>query len=108
MASIKTYIQTLRAGNLIPSAIIGILFQPITQYTGNPVKNGIMTLGGVDKTYLNGSVKWVPVTKVYPSSYYWGFQIDKFTYTNKAGKNFALTSSPVARTGIVSFYTYQI
>ncbi|KAG2352702.1 aspartic peptidase domain-containing protein [Suillus spraguei] len=59
-------------------AAVGIFFQPAIQVMDN---HGQLTFGGADHTKHTGSIKYTPVTIIYPSSRYWGIN-QKITYNN--------------------------
>lgn len=71
--SIPTVVDNLFSQGTIPTNIIGVSFEPLTSNLTSPSqKNGEITFGGVDSSKFTGPITFVPITKSFPTSRYWG------------------------------------
>ncbi|EIN03786.1 aspartic peptidase A1 [Punctularia strigosozonata HHB-11173 SS5] len=77
---IPTIIDELAAQGTIPSDMFSIYFQPTTTMS---LKNGELTIGGVDSAKCESAVTYVPLTTTTPAAYYWGIDA-ALTYNNSA------------------------
>lgn len=88
--TVPTVTDNLFKEGKISSNELGVFFSPINSGSGW----GELSWGGVDTTKIKGTVSYVPVTKTYPASEYWGIE-QSITYNGKtilshsAGKYFA-------------------
>jgi hypothetical protein len=69
MDVVSTITDSLYAQGTISSAVLGFSMQP-TNTTSQA--NGELTFGGVDPSRYTGSIAYAPITKTFPSSYYFG------------------------------------
>lgn len=77
--TVFTPVDNLYYNGKISSDVVGVWFQPITDGCTQET-NGEITFGGTDSTKYSGSITYVPITKVVPSSYYWGIDVSEISY----------------------------
>ena len=69
--SVPTVTDTLFAERKIPNRIVGISLVPTTQTSGSALANGLISLGGVERTRFTGALSWFPhVPNVASSDYF--------------------------------------
>lgn len=66
--TVPTVTDNLLKAGKIASETIGIFYKPAINGGGS----GEITWGGVDMTKVKGNINYVPITKTYPASRYWG------------------------------------
>ncbi|KAF8432236.1 acid protease [Boletus edulis BED1] len=89
--TIPTVMNNLVSQGLVENQVLGIYFAPPKN---NNDTNGALTYGGTDSSLYEGNLTWVPVTKTYPASYFWGVNVTLCTYGNH-------TVIPTSTAGIV-------
>lgn len=67
--SVPTVSDNLKSQNTISTEVIGISYNPTTDY---PVTNGELTFGDVDTSKFTGPITYTPITTTKPAGYYWG------------------------------------
>ncbi|KAF9262866.1 acid protease [Marasmius fiardii PR-910] len=71
MVDVPTITNNMRGQGIIETESIGIYYAP-TPADSTGLANGELTFGGVDEKKITTPVKYVPVTKTFPASRYWG------------------------------------
>ncbi|KIO07573.1 hypothetical protein M404DRAFT_8365 [Pisolithus tinctorius Marx 270] len=79
-ATILTVTNNAVSQGLIYDQVLGIYFAPANNSSDT---NGEITYGSIDSSLYEGELTYTPVTKTFPSAYYWGINITSATYGNK-------------------------
>ncbi|KAH9486087.1 Polyporopepsin [Psilocybe cubensis] len=66
---VPTVTDNLFSQGVISSNEIGISFEPTT---GQNKHDGVITWGGTDSTRFTGTISYIPLTKTFPASEFWG------------------------------------
>ncbi|KAG6375312.1 acid protease [Boletus reticuloceps] len=96
--TIPTVMNSLVSQGLIEDQVLGVYFAPPTSDNDT---NGALTYGGTDSSLYEGNLTWVPVTKTYPASRFWGVNVTLCTYGNQ-------TVIPTSTAGVVDTGTTQV
>lgn len=95
--TVPTVTDNLLAQSKINESIIGISFNPIDDFSGNPVTNGELTFGQVDTSKFTGDITFVPITSTSPSSEFFG--IDQTITYGTSGESILTSTAGIVDTG---------
>lgn len=68
---VPTVVDNLFKHKTISNAVLGVFFEPVSVKDG-VANSGELSFGGVDHSKTDGDIAYVPITKVFPASEFWG------------------------------------
>ncbi|KAF9199930.1 hypothetical protein BGZ49_009893 [Haplosporangium sp. Z 27] len=77
--NVPTPMDNLYSTHQISEDVFAVYFEPIWDGSLNKT-NGQVDIGGIDTTKYQGDLHYIPITKRYPTSYYWGVDIDSISF----------------------------